>query len=70
MRLVIERYEFENKYDFITLKDGKRNVGQVISGGGSGYLTDYLEGDTIFAKFTSDRSINKWGFLIKEIQYQ
>ena len=70
MRLVIERYEFENKYDFITLKDGKRNVGQVISGGGSAYLTDYLEGDTIFAKFTSDRSINKWGFLIKEIQYQ
>ena len=32
--------------------------------------TDFVEGDTIIATFKSDRSVNKWGFLIEEVEVQ
>ena len=32
------------------------------------YKTDYVEGDQIVVKFTSDSSVNSWGFLIRAVE--
>ena len=39
-----------------------------ISEKGENYSSQYVEGDTIKVQFRSDRSINKWGFVIEEIE--
>ncbi len=70
IRLVIKKHELEDRYDFIQVATPGRTVVEKVSGAGTDYVTDYVEGDTLVATFTSDRSITKWGFLIEEIQYQ
>jgi thermitase len=66
VRLVIEKYDTERNYDFITIKDQKGNVVEKISGAGTSYETDYLEGDSITVEFSSDSSQVKWGVLVRE----
>lgn len=70
VRLVVKRYELEDRYDYIQVANGSRTITEKVSGDGNDYITDYVEGDTLIATFRSDRSISKWGFLIEEIQYQ
>lgn len=70
IRLVIKKYDFEQRYDYIQVASGSRAVLETISGTGQDYVTDYVEGDTLIATFRSDRSITKWGFVIEEIQWQ
>jgi len=70
IRLVIKKYDFEQRYDYIQVASGSRTVLETISGSGQDYVTDYVEGDTLIATFRSDRSITKWGFVIEEIQWQ
>lgn len=70
VRLVIRRYELEDRYDYIQVATPNRSVVEKVSGTGSAYITDYVEGDTLVATFVSDRSITKWGFVVEEIQYQ
>lgn len=70
VRLVIRRYELEDRYDYIQVSTPGRSVVEQVSGTGNAYITDYVEGDTLVATFVSDRSITKWGFVIEEIQYQ
>lgn len=70
MRLVVKRYEFEERYDYVQVATGAGAITEQISGVGADYKSDYVEGDTLIATFKSDRSITKWGFLIEEIQWQ
>jgi thermitase len=70
VRLVIKKHELEDRYDFIQVATGSRTLVEKISGAGSNYITDYVEGDILIATFRSDRSVTKWGFVIEEIQYQ
>ena len=70
IRLVLKKYELENRYDTIKIFDKDRIEIDSITGSGESYKTEYVEGDTLLLKFKSDRSNTKWGFLIEEIQYQ
>lgn len=68
IRIIIEKYDLEKGYDFLKITDKDGKLIEKLDGAGDSYETDYITGDTIIAKFTSDSSITKWGFKISEIQ--
>ncbi len=68
LRLVVEKLDLENNYDFLTIKDAAGGVLEKLTGKGDGIVTDYVEGDTLSVEFTSDSSQTAWGFSIKEVQ--
>lgn len=70
IRLKISKYDLEKNYDFITVKNASRQVVEKVSGKGEALSTEYVEGDTIHATFTSDRSVDGWGFIIEEVEAQ
>jgi thermitase len=70
IRLKVAKYELEKNYDYIQVLTKTRQPVTKISGQGEAYTTDYVEGDTLVATFKSDRSVNKWGFLIEEVEVQ
>ena len=70
IRLKIEKYELETRYDYIQVAAKNRTVVEKVSGSGQDYFSDYVEGDTLIATFKSDRSVQKWGFKIVELQWQ
>lgn len=70
IRLIFTRYDLEQNYDFVRLYDARGAEGQRITGRGQNVASDFIEGDTVKAVFTSDHSVTAWGFLVEEIQYQ
>ena len=70
MRLVVKRYDLENNYDFLVITDGNGQEVERISGAGSDYESFHVSGDSMTVNFRSDSSVNKWGFVIEEIQVQ
>jgi thermitase len=68
LKLVVEKYDVESGYDFITIKDGKGQVVEKLTGAGQNYETDYAETDSITVEFTSDSSQNRWGVVIKDVK--
>ena len=68
VKLVIEKYDTEAGYDFVTLKDAKGQVIEKISGAGTNYETDYTESDSVTVEFSSDSSQTRWGVSIKEVK--
>jgi thermitase len=69
VRLVIEKLDSEAKYDFFTLLDKSGTELEKLSGVKNNYQTEYAEGEKIVAKFTSDRSVNRWGFKVVAYEY-
>ncbi len=70
IRLKVKKYDLENRYDFIEVKNANGQVSEKVSGSGADYSSDFVEGDTLNLTFKSDRSVNKWGFVIEEIEVQ
>ncbi len=70
IRLKVTKYDLEKNYDYIQVAAKNRQVVTKISGKGESFTTDFVEGDTLIATFKSDRSVNKWGFLIEEVEVQ
>jgi thermitase len=68
VKLVIERYETETNYDFVSFKDAKGVVVEKLSGTGANYETDYAETDSVTVEFSSDSSQTKWGVVIKDVK--
>ncbi|WPU63262.1 S8 family serine peptidase [Peredibacter starrii] len=68
VKFVIEKYDTESGYDFLTLKDAKGVVIEKISGKGENYETDYTETQSVTVEFSSDSSQTKWGAVIKEVK--
>lgn len=68
VKFVIEKYDTETGYDFVTFKDGKGEVVEKLSGFGANYVTDWADTDTVTVEFTSDSTQSKWGVVIKEVQ--
>lgn len=68
IRVVIEKYELESGYDVLSISSGTGEEADKVSGAGTNYVSEYVEGSTVKVKFTSDSSINKWGFVIKAIE--
>jgi thermitase len=70
IRVKVARYELESGYDFLRIADGNGATVEKVTGTGTNYTTDYVEGDTVTINFISDRSMTKWGYLIQEIEVQ
>ena len=69
IRVIVKKFDVENKYDKINFYDKSGNLIEEFTGSGQALKSDYLEGDTIKIEFTSDGSITKWGFIIEQIEY-
>lgn len=70
IRLRVTRYDTERGYDFIEVANAAGAVSERISGQGSDYASDYVEGDTLKVTFKSDGSVDAWGFLIESVDVQ
>lgn len=70
MRLKVKKYELEARYDYLQVANASGAVVEKVSGAGTNYSSDYIEGDTMVVTFKSDRSVTKWGFEITEIEVQ
>ncbi len=68
IRVIIEKFETENRYDYLTFVDASGSTVDKVSGTGENFTTDYISGDSMTIKFHSDASVSKWGFVIKEVQ--
>ncbi len=70
VRLVVKRIDLEKGYDFLTVMDGNGAVSDKVTGKADDVKSMYVEGDTMKVRFTSDRSVQGWGFEIDEVQVQ
>ncbi|RPJ73851.1 MAG: subtilase [Alphaproteobacteria bacterium] len=70
IRVKVVKYDFEAGYDFLRIADGAGSTIEKVTGNGVGYTTDFLEGDSVEFNLVSDRSVNKWGFRIEEVEVQ
>lgn len=70
IRLRVRRFELENRYDFIEIRDAKGTLIEKVSGSGENYTSFFAEGGTLKLTFKSDRSVQKWGFLIDQVDVQ
>lgn len=68
VKFVVEKYDTESGYDFVTFKDAKGVVMEKLSGKGEHYETDYTETNKVTVEFTSDSSQTRWGVVIKEVK--
>jgi len=69
LRLKIKKYQTEAGYDFISIKDKNGQIAEQVSGRGENYATEYVEGNTVTVSFSSDNTIDDWGFLIEELEF-
>lgn len=70
IRVKFAKYELEQGYDYVRLADKNGAAVEKVSGAGENYVTEYIEGDTVQLNFVSDRSINKWGFKVEQVEVQ
>lgn len=70
LRVKVAKFDLESGYDYVRIADGQGNTVEKVTGAGQNYTTDYIEGNTVTIDFVSDRSVNKWGYLIQEIEVQ
>ena len=68
IRVKVARYDLEKNYDFLRVRDASRSEIEKVSGQGSEFTSDYVEGDTLIVEFSSDSSVNGWGFQINEVE--
>lgn len=67
LRIVVKQYDIEARYDSLKFYNGTTEF-DVLDGAGENFKSDYVATDNITVKFTSDRSVSKWGFVIEEVQ--
>jgi len=70
IRLNVSKYDMENKYDYLEVRDAKGSLIEKVSGSGENYEGFFAAGNTIKVTFKSDRSVTKWGFAISEVEVQ
>ena len=68
MRVIVDQYELESGYDFLSVSNESRNLIEKFSGRGESYKTDYVEGDTLVLNFTSDGSVTRWGVKVTKLE--
>lgn len=70
IRVKVAKYDLESGYDYLRISDKNGATVEKLSGAGTGYTSEYIEGDSVVLDFVSDRSINKWGFEVSELEVQ
>ncbi|MBI3554769.1 MAG: S8 family serine peptidase [Deltaproteobacteria bacterium] len=69
IRVHFSKVGTEAGYDLIRIKDGAGTVAEELSGEQADYTTDYVEGDKATVTFTSDGSVDGWGFAIDHYDF-
>lgn len=70
IRAKITKLDLEKGFDFLSIADASRSIAEKITGKADNYTTEYVEGDLIRFNFTSDSVVNRWGYLIEEVEVQ
>lgn len=70
IRVKVAKFDLEKGYDYVRVADGAGKTIEKVTGTGENYTTEFIEGDTVRFDFITDRSVNKWGFRIEEVQVQ
>lgn len=70
IRVKVAKYDLESGYDYVRVANAAGDTVEKVTGAGEAYTSEYVEGDTLQLNFISDRSVNKWGFRIEEVQVQ
>jgi subtilisin family serine protease len=70
IRIKVAKFDLEAGYDYVRIADKTGTTMEKVTGAGENYTSDFVEGDTVELDFVSDRSINKWGFKIVEVEIQ
>ena len=68
VKVIIEKYDTESGYDFLTIKDAKGLVVEKLSGKGENYESDWTDTGAVTIEFTSDSSQTKWGAVVREVK--
>lgn len=68
IRVKVAKYDLEKDYDILRVRDASRNEIEKVSGQGTGFTSEFVEGDSIIVEFSSDSSVNGWGFQISEVE--
>lgn len=68
IRVVIEKYEIELRYDFLQVFDSEGDMIDAVSGAGEDYVSKYVIGDSILIRFDTDPNQSLWGFKIQKLQ--
>ncbi|MBY0413153.1 MAG: hypothetical protein K2Q18_03260, partial [Bdellovibrionales bacterium] len=66
----VAKFDLESGYDYVRIADGAGQTIEKVTGAGTNYTSDYVEGDTVTINFVSDRSMTKWGYLIQAVEAQ
>ena len=68
MRLVLEKVDLEDGYDFLKIVDATGAEMDSISGKSENASTFYVEGNKMTLKFSTDSSEVRWGFKVAKVQ--
>ncbi len=68
--IYFSRFETERSYDKVQFLDAAMEVVGEMSGSFDDSFSPVFEGDTITLRFTSDSSVNKYGFDVQAVAYQ
>ncbi len=68
IRVVFDRIQTEKQYDSVSVEDASGVVSETFSGKYSNVTSDYVAGDQLQIRLSSDTSYTEWGFAITRIQ--
>jgi hypothetical protein len=69
VRVRFSRVAMEEGYDFLRILDNAGQEAEVITGRHAGYVSTYVEGDTLFIQMKSDATVNDWGFAVDRVDF-
>ena len=69
IRVLVKEFETEENYDYLKIKDKTGIVIQKVQGKGNNFVSDFVRGDEVTLEFTSDHSVNLWGFQVEELEF-
>jgi thermitase len=68
LRVVFEKIDVEKNYDKITIESPSEGALEVLTGKLENHVSEYVEGEKLVIRLTSDSSIDGFGFKIDRIQ--
>ena len=68
--IYFEKFTTETKYDVVQIKDASGKVVQELSGNNDDSFSVVIDGDSASLDFTSDDSVNNFGFKITKLAYR
>jgi subtilisin family serine protease len=67
IRVIFERVGMERGYDKLYVKDASGAVAEELTGNLRDYTSEHVKGDTLVLNLVSDRTVNDYGFSVKQI---